>query len=301
MDTRSGLAVRAWEVGAVVLLGAAVGLAQLQPPAPASRPAQLDPAAAEREEYQARMKIPQEFARLRWAHGLSYKKTRELFTQQHLNDFYPLLNDPAYRSYWPSIVFIIAFIGPGEDRSIPILMEYCMRQEEWRQFGEVGRANDVYGKFHVLRALGFIGGETAEAVLKHALTPEGAADIARNWIESPPPFHYAGKRQEVIELIQSNAAMGLVYLRKPENMPAIEAIYQRFEADPGLLRTQPQLYNGIVSALGMRDYLAEVGMDEYLSYWGEGLGYFEKLAPHLRKYDNPVRQRAAAGATTLPR
>lgn len=249
----------------------------------------------EQASFEARMNDPRQFARLLWDHGLSYTGTRARFNASHLGQFYPLLRDPEYRAYWGNTSKIIAFIGreaADRDKSTAVLLEYFRRPEEWKQ----GRQPmQVAEKINALELVGLVGGTAAEPTLLKALTREGAAEIAGEWINGPAPSYYPGTREQAIELIQGRAAKGMIYLRQPEGLAMIERMHHELDADATLRRTKHLLYDGVGSALAVRDYIADTGIDEYLKGWGENpVGGIMKLQPYLKKYDAYYRNAPAA-------
>lgn len=237
--------------------------------------------------FQERKKDPWEFARLQWAHGVSYTETRALFDASHLPQFHKMLSDPDYHLYWGNISKVIAFIGVGRNQaeSVPVMLDYFRRPEKWEEFDVRSLVGPTGSKINALSYVGLIGDNSIEPLLLKALTREGALDIAREWIDGPPPFYYAGKREKAVELVQGRAAMGLIFLRSTEGIAAVERMYREIDPDAEQRKIKYQLYDGLISALAVRDLITEIGIDEYLKTWGTTRGEMPKLMPYLKKYD----------------
>ena len=222
-----------------------------------------------------------EFIKLQWLNGIPYRQTRRLLEEDSLAALYQMLEDPQYASRWPDIAKIIGFISEDAN-SVPELVNYIRRREDWStvRTDREGVAR-IVGKVKTLLWVGLVGGETANTLLRKAVTLEGARELAKEWIDGELPGSFGNKRSELVELIQGSAAIGIVHSQHAENMRLVEQEYRQVHADCEKNKVATEYYNQLCDAMAIRDLIAEKGMKEYLGSLGAG---GNELSPYLKRY-----------------
>jgi hypothetical protein len=226
---------------------------------------------------------PRNFIQLKWHEGMSYKHAKRLITKDKLPILYKMLKDKNYASEWAKVATLIGYVS-DDPCSVPVLLEYIKRDDKWN-WNVADRATSIgrlLGKISALIWIGKIGGEQANIILKNSATEQGAAQLAKNWIEGQLPTSVKSK-EEIIDYIRSNAVMGLIYSRKPENIEIARQLFTKEEARCRKNREETEFYRGSASAIAIQDFAEENGFDTYLNFLGTNQ-HINAMIPYLTKY-----------------
>ncbi|MHC4362288.1 MAG: DUF1573 domain-containing protein, partial [Planctomycetota bacterium] len=263
-DPRTGVL---WALAATILVGfIAAGIAFAQ-----ARPAQ-DPKLDEPPP------IKEEDFRNQACKGILFQNAQRLIAKDKLPLLHKMLEDEAYASCWHNVARLIGYIS-NDPNSVPVLLHYFKRADG-PNFDSI---DSLAGKIWTLVFVGQIGGPQADSVLRQALTDEGAAQLAKAWIDGQlvPNTPFWDDRNSVITFIRSCAANGLVLSRKQENIDIVKRLY----ADCKTSKENNQLLEqSLVESLAIHDFIAENGLEAYFSLDVSATAMLEALEPYLKKY-----------------
>ncbi len=231
--------------------------------------------------FQLKQRDSPEFVR-RSDYEITPALTRKLLTPDSLPTLYALLEDSAYRGYWPNIAKTICYLG-DDPRSVPVIIKYIRRSDDWKP-GAIETSYECIGKVTAITWLGFLGGEEAERVLMQAMTPDGAKELAKAWINGPLPVWATTPNEEIVGVIQGSAAIGIVHSQSQQGILKAEALHAAARADSqqrGYFT--PQLKES-AKAMAIRDLIQSIGMEGYLDRMGTGEFYKFTILPRALEY-----------------
>jgi beta-lactamase regulating signal transducer with metallopeptidase domain len=210
--------------------------------------------------------------------GMLFEEARRLIAKDRLPVLHKMLEDRAYASCWHNVARLIGYVS-NDTNSVPVLLRYFER-DEGRKFDSI---DSLSGKIWTLVFVGQIGGPVADSVLRQALTDEGAARLAKSWIDGPlvPNTPFWGDRNTVVTYIRSCAANGLVLSRKQENIDIVKHLYE--DCKTGKENSQ-LLEQHLAESLAIHDFITEKGLEAYLGLDVSGTAMLEALRPYLQKY-----------------
>ena len=227
------------------------------------------------------------FVRLSTHEGIPFKATQEVLHKDALPRLYAIMKDPSQSEYWDRAAARVGIIGRDAE-SAKELVDYAKRPIDWTVIkGERRATSHVIAKAGILRWLGRMG---ADEVLVRALSPEGANELVKVWIDDPSLPPWGRDKDQVLGMVRGSAAIGLVVTGKKENAARVDEIYQKVAVLP-ISHPNEELYNQIVDAMAIKQLIAEQGLDRY----EQALGTTEMgslLRPYLMKFD----KRRAAGS-----
>jgi hypothetical protein len=113
---------------------------------------------------------------------------------------------------------------------------------------------------NILEAIGRVGGTKAEAILKQALTNEGAKELSKAWFSQVPAEVFPP--ENLLALIRGQAAKGLVYVSTPEALELVRAEYDRERKACIAADKLSRYYNYLASAMACMDALKAMGYDK---------------------------------------
>lgn len=226
-----------------------------------------DPVASdfEKMEFGLKQRDPREFVR-RSDHEIVPALTRKLLTRDSLPTLYALLEDPAYREYWPRVAKTICYLGDAP-RSVPVVIKYIRRSDEWKQ-GAIETHYECVGKIQAITWLGFLGGEEAEVVLMQAMTPDGARELAKEWIHGPLPVWATTPEEDIVGTIQGLAAIGIVHSQNQQGILKAHALLAAAQADCRQRGHFTMKLRRTAQAMAIRDLIQSIGMVAYLDLLG---------------------------------
>jgi beta-lactamase regulating signal transducer with metallopeptidase domain len=205
--------------------------------------------------------------------------TREdMPTKDKLPVLHKMLEDEAYASCWHNVARLIGYVS-NDTNSVGVLLRYFER-DEGPKFSSI---DSLSGKIWTLVFVGQIGGPVADSVLRQALTDEGAARLAKAWIDGQlvPNTPFWGDRNSVITYIRSCAANGLVLSRNQENIDIVKRLYADCKTGKENDRLLEQY---MVESLAIHDFITEKGLEAYLGLDVSGTAMLEALDPYLQEY-----------------
>ncbi len=224
---------------------------------------------------------PREFVKREWLYGLPYTQARDLFKADSLPTLYAALGDPEYASHWPRIAELISFIS-DDQKPVSVIVAYVRRSDDWTLLNPKARSDSCVGKVKSLQWVGLIGGEQADSVLTRAITPDGARELVKEWIDGPLPIWAAKKEGDLLDMIRSYAALGAVYSQNKESMQLVEDLYETVRAESMKKGTFAELDKKLVFAMAARDLIGIIGMEEYRNLLGTEALY-DALRPYMTK------------------
>jgi hypothetical protein len=278
---------RFWRLG---LMSAVLGVVPISWAQPATAPAT---APVDYSAVYPRSRGVRAFARARAAEGgVPYSLARSMYSSADLPELHAMLLDlkeePAARM---RAGIVIGYLS-RDPSSIPVLLESVRRADDLGAQRAAGSplGGEINWKVRALESVGLVGGDEASEILRQAITPEGAVELAKAWIDLPLPG-VAGGREQVIKEIRGRAAMGLVYTQVPRNVELVSEFYQRAEQDPS------QNFGALAEAMARRDMIVQMGLEEMLlqTTGGRGRG---AIAPYLSRYSR--RGAYPSGPATAP-
>ncbi|MCY2927500.1 MAG: hypothetical protein NT031_19095, partial [Planctomycetota bacterium] len=169
------------------------------------------------------MRDPFQFIEWRWTQGMPYKTAMELVDPKCLPRLREALEDPARASKWSRIAVLIGYLGDDAESARAILA-YVRRAEDWRSLKQNQMFSRLITKVQCLQWAGKMGDKGVAAVLRQALTPEGAAALIKDWSAGPLP-EWAKQGDNLISTVRTSAAMGLVLGQDPEGIRLVEGLY----------------------------------------------------------------------------
>jgi beta-lactamase regulating signal transducer with metallopeptidase domain len=210
--------------------------------------------------------------------GMLFEEARRLIAKDKLPVLHKMLEDEAYASCWHNVARLIGYVS-NDTNSVPVLLRYFER-EEGPKFDSI---DSLSGKIWTLVFVGQIGGPVADSVLRQALTDEGAARLAKSWIDGQlvPNTPFWGDRNSVITYIRSCAATGLVLSRRQENIDIVKRLYADCKTGK---ENSPLLEQHLAESLAIHDFITENGLEAYLGLDVSGTAMLEALRPYLKKY-----------------
>jgi hypothetical protein len=190
------------------------------------------------------------------------------FTQADIPAFVAILNDdnrPANEQSGDNTValgLIWRLSSRNNDRVAADLLEAFKKPIKFEQFtNNLRNLKDVLmGRRNILEAIGRVGGTNAEAILKQALTKEGARELSRAWFSQVPAEVFPP--DNLVGLIRGGAAKGLVYINTPESLELVRAEYNRERQACIAADKLSRYYNYLASALATMDALKAMGYDK---------------------------------------
>jgi len=224
---------------------------------------------------------PKEFARLEWQDDVPYRLARKLFGERSAPQFRALLEDKEYAPTWYRVAPVIAFTSRTPE-SAQAILAYVQRREDVSELHTPTAHRRIDGKIAALRLLGLyqFQDQWTDEVLRQALTSDGAALLAQQWIDHLPNSY---SKDKAIYLIQGSGAAGLVFSQKADNLRLVREAYEketercRREGKSSPLRGQ------LVDALIWQELIGEKGMEDFLDLRG-GDGLIREALARVGKY-----------------
>jgi hypothetical protein len=220
-----------------------------------------------------------------WKTGAPYTEVKRLYKPDSLPTFYALLEDEYYAPYWSQIARIISFIG-DDQRSLPVILRYITRADDLMSLDAWHLGSRCAGKITSIQWIGLIGGEEADKTLREALTPDGARELIKEWIDGPLPDWATASREKepqgrLIQKIQGHAAMGIVYSQNQQSIRLVEELYERANTERLLNNRGSTLCSRLKEAM-VNHYLIEaIGIEEYCKLLGgDGEKYWRAIRPY---------------------
>lgn len=231
--------------------------------------------------FKAKYSDPREFIKLNQSQIL-YKTTREMIPKSQLPLLYKLLEDEDYIHYWPNIARTIGYIS-DDPNSVPVLLDYFQRNDS-SNISDMGK---IGGKIWTIAWIGKIGGDTANSILKKAVTNAGAQELAKAWITKETWPNQTWSTETAIGYIQNAAMKGLIYTQKPENIALVEKLYNEEKEMCYKNKKKTVIMSYLIDAMAEKDFIAD--HNNNVESWflfqdkREEMGYSE-ITPYIEKY-----------------
>ncbi len=226
---------------------------------------------------------PDRFVRLSFSHGIPLRATQEVLDRDDLPRLYAILKDPDQSAYWEKAAAIVGMIGT-DAKSAKELMDFAKRPIDWAVITNEQRATThVIAKASVVRWLGRMKDAGADEALLRLLSPDGANELVKHWIDDPSLPRWGRDRAQVLGMVRGSAAIGLVLTGKKEHAARVEEAYQQVATLP-VSPANGELYNQLVDAMAIKRLIADEGVDGYEQSLGMP-NALNVLRPYLREFD----------------
>ncbi len=191
----------------------------------------------------------------------NYTELAKNFTEADLPAFCEVLNDEdsplAHKDKALELIACLAITN--RDAAVDRLVDFMKRPVKWDKQAANVRwpVENVLAKNRAVMAICKIGGDKSEAFLKQLITPEGARDVAKDWLSGWPADEPYGNQQEVLGGLRGAAAYELA--RNEANWELVRREYARERQaciDSG---RKSQYISGLISAMALIDAIKEVG------------------------------------------
>lgn len=240
-----------------------------------------------------------------------YPALAKNFTEADLPALFAILKDtgatPSERDGARGVIWNIS--RRNNDQVVEELAAFFkqpMNLEPWRSDPRALR-DHIWEWMETLETIGRVGGGRAEAILKQALTEDGAAALTRNWIAGVPPEFFS--REAVLANTRGSAALGLAYLNTPAAQALVKAEYERERQECIQADTISRCYQELSHAMMTMDLIQELGFEGERAWVGSDRGpdpiqkYFRKYQLNLKHWETDtsistvsLRRREAAAA-----
>jgi hypothetical protein len=183
------------------------------------------------------------------------------FAEADLPAFCEVLNDED--SPWmhkDKALEIIACLSiTNRDAAVDRLIDFMKRPVKWDKPTTNARwaVESVLAKDRAVMAISKVGGDRSEAFLHQLITPEGARDVAKDWIAGWPAGDLYGDQQEVLGGLRGAAAYELA--RNRTNWELVQTEYARERKACIESGKSSQYFSGLISAMALMDTIKEVG------------------------------------------
>lgn len=181
------------------------------------------------------------------------------FTEADLPAFLEIIKeDRPPREYYPALEAIAYVSRKNDEKVVDALVDFLKSPVNWDKWlTDTKVANVVLtAKTQALTAMSKIGGDKAEAVLKRAITVEGAEEFSKAWIGGWPEEHALSKG-DIVGTIRGRAADMLARSEKCEDLVRAEYAKERQVCINSGKETQ--YFSGLISGLAYIDSVKEVG------------------------------------------
>ena len=232
------------------------------------------------------------------------------FTQADTPAFVSILKDdnrPADEQagdYNVALGLIWRLSSRNNDQVAADLLEAFKKPIKFEQFtNKLSDLRDVLvSRRDILEAIGRVGGSKAEAILRQALTKEGAKEVSKAWFSDVPGEIFPP--DNLLAVIRGEAAMGLVYVNTPEALDLVRAEYNRERQACIAADKLSRYHNYLASAMARMDALHALGYDKTRPSPSDGtdtrktMEFIGNYSLTLAAYESdPVVTRPAANRT----
>ncbi|MHC4646172.1 MAG: LamG domain-containing protein [Planctomycetota bacterium] len=232
-----------------------------------------------------------------------YSEAKMYIWKDQLPMLYEMLEDANYAPYWHNVARLIGYVS-DDPNSIPHLLSYFKKDDSYN-FRTTANLDNFVGKIWCLAHIGMIGGDRADTILKEAVTLEGAAKLAENWIDGRLVENNRrwGQKDEVLSYLRSAAIHGLVYTDKQENIEIVKRMYFGNGADR---EHNPTMRLFLLEGVVISEYIRHHGREAFFQLCGNANKLLEALDPYFikyRAYEEQVQknEQAETPATTQQR
>lgn len=209
--------------------------------------------------------------------GMNYIRLKQTVKKDQLPLLYQLLSDAGYAPYWHNIARIIGYIS-DDPNSIPVLLAYYQRDDGSKVESLVGKIWSI--------AIGKIGGDKANPILKKAITRYGVEELAKSWInkEEWNKGRQTHSKDFVTKYTQNAAIQGLVYTGKKENWDIVEKLYNEQKEISLKDGKKTSIMGYLVDAMSVKALIADNKNDVETFFRIDGQFMLRTLRPYLDKY-----------------
>jgi hypothetical protein len=211
-------------------------------------------------DYMAALKDPKRIVTLGFREP-NYTELAKNFTEADLPAFFEVLNDQdSPLMHKDKALELIACLAiTNRDAAVDRLVDFMKRPVKWdkQTINTRWAVENVLAKNRAVMAIGKVGGDKSEAVLKQLITPEGARELAKDWIAGWPADEPYGSQQEVLGGLRGAAAYELA--RNKANWELVQTEYAR-ERQACIKSGKSSNYlSGLISAMALIETIKEVG------------------------------------------
>ena len=207
------------------------------------------------------------------------ENAKRLFSEADLPVFLEILGDAnrPFREYYAAMEAIAAISPKNNDRVVNALAAFLKRPLNWEKWvtNQQGAAEVLRVKGWALTAIGLVGGDQAETILKRIITVTGAQEFTRSWIGGWPADHPFVNQEDVLSSIRGSAAYALARFDRGEDI--VRAEYAKERQSCVKSGKTSHYLSGLISAMSLIDCRKEVGE--------EGAIPASLMAENLSKYE----------------
>ena len=233
---------------------------------------------------QSMLKDPKQLVKIHARGEMPYYSLAQSFDQTSLPEFYEILRNSNSSGYEldQAVIFIGQISKRGNNESVNALKDFIQREVDWNKW-QHDADNITISKWHALDWLGYLGGENVEEFLKYAITPEGARELAKQWLNGVPKSAFT--EEAVVDNLRGFAAKGLSFSDDPAIHELIRSEYEKEKQAcirTGVIGTH--YFNQLCGAVTRIDIIKVIGIEAHCAlYDGEG-SYSNIYQKYIRKY-----------------
>ena len=193
-------------------------------------------------------------------YAMPYSITSQNVSKDQVPLLHKMLRDKKYAPYWHNIARTIGYIS-NDPNSVFALLDYFQRDDSWN----LDTVTKLWGKIDSLYYVGYIGGESANMILRSGVTAEGAQELAQNWIDKNYELNdpYIQNRENVINRIRRSALLGLALTDTKENGDLIKALYEQERSYCEVNKVKTRSFQMIADVMALQEYVSEIGTQAY--------------------------------------
>ncbi len=217
--------------------------------------------AAAEADFQSALKDPKRIVTLSFREP-NYAELAENFTEADLPAFLEVLNDEdrPFTDKDKALELIACLSITNRDAAVDRLVAFMKRPVNWDKKTTDTRweVHNVETKRRAVMAICKIGGDKSEAFLRRLITPEGAREVAKDWLSGWPADNAYGNQQEVLGSLRGAAAYELA--RYEADWELVQAEYARERQSCIDSGKRSHYISGLISAMALLDTIKELGI-----------------------------------------
>ncbi len=235
----------------------------------------------------AKYSDPRQFVKMHGDQGFPYGMAKIYIWKDQLPMLHEMLEDANYAPHWPTVARLIGYVS-DDPNSIPLLLNY-LKKDDSNYFRTPGEVGNLLGKIWTPAYIGMIGGDQADTILREAVTSEGAAKLAENWIDGPLVGNNDrwSDKEEVLLYLRNAVLHGLVCTGKKENIELVKGMYFAKGAD---MERNIKMRMYLLDAVTKSEYIGHHGREAFFELQGNSHKLLGALQPYIMKYFEHEKQ-----------
>lgn len=214
-------------------------------------------------------------------YAMPYAMTKQNVGKDRLPQLHRMLKDKKYAPYWHNIARIIGYVS-DDPNSVFVLLSYFQRDDSWNLDTDI----KISGKINSISYMGYIGGRPADVIMRGCTSSQGAAELAKNWINKilkvdGPSYQV---EENIINKIRYAALIGLARTGTKENAAFITNLYEQECAYCEANKVRTRFFSALADAMAMQEYIVKNGIEAYKNILSDGLINDEEISGLIGKY-----------------